>query len=296
MVSSVNTTAANPLKLPDKTHVDTASASVFGMVFQQNTNHFATLETAQTIARLLGGTVVDLGEQWGGGSQTPQYGIQMGTAGPVLNAGLVAAQCQGCGVEAGLSRALVEVGMITGNPISMTDALARIQANTVPKAQTSGNPPSAPTPVISNPSVSQALVVQNAPPPASEGSIINIQAPPAAQPTIPLTSATEITAGEIQSETASQETAQLQEAARQFEALMVEQMLKSVREESSGGWTGSEENSSQFSAVDFAQTQLAQAIAAQGGLGLAQLVLRSLGSQVSAHTFTNPNSAPAGRE
>jgi Rod binding domain-containing protein len=68
------------------------------------------------------------------------------------------------------------------------------------------------------------------------------------------------------------------DAAQQFEALLLGQMLRSERE-SGNGWLGTGEDSSGDSAVDYAEQQLALVLARQGGLGLAGLISSSLEPQ-----------------
>ena len=71
----------------------------------------------------------------------------------------------------------------------------------------------------------------------------------------------------------------LKESARQFEALLIGQMLKSVRE-SGGSWMGSGEDESASAAIGMAEEQLAQTLAAQGGLGLTSMVMQGLAKDV----------------
>jgi Rod binding domain-containing protein len=74
------------------------------------------------------------------------------------------------------------------------------------------------------------------------------------------------------------EEAKTLDAARQFEALLVAQMLKTVHE-AGGGWLGTGEDSSATPALEYAQEQFAQALCATGGLGLAKMVARGLTEQ-----------------
>jgi Rod binding domain-containing protein len=60
-------------------------------------------------------------------------------------------------------------------------------------------------------------------------------------------------------------------AAGQFEALLIAQMLKSMRE-SESGWLGTGEDSASDSAMGLAEEHFASAISAAGGLGLAKIV------------------------
>jgi Rod binding domain-containing protein len=70
--------------------------------------------------------------------------------------------------------------------------------------------------------------------------------------------------------------AKVSDAAQQFEALLIGQILHSAQS-SDGGWLGSDDSSSS-SATDFAEEQLANTIAQQGGFGLAKMIEHELGS------------------
>jgi flagellar protein FlgJ len=67
--------------------------------------------------------------------------------------------------------------------------------------------------------------------------------------------------------------AKVKESAKQFEALLIGQMLKSMRD-SEGGWLGTGEDQSSSSAMEYAQESFAQALASRGGLGLAAIVAK----------------------
>jgi flagellar protein FlgJ len=69
--------------------------------------------------------------------------------------------------------------------------------------------------------------------------------------------------------------AKVRESAKQFEALLIGQMLKSMRD-SEGGWLGTGEDQSSSSAMEYAQECFAQSLAANGGLGMANLVVKGL--------------------
>jgi Rod binding domain-containing protein len=68
--------------------------------------------------------------------------------------------------------------------------------------------------------------------------------------------------------------AKIRDAAQQFEALLIGQILQSVSE--SGGWMGSGEDSASSCATGFAQEQLASMMAKNGGFGLADLIAKGL--------------------
>jgi Rod binding domain-containing protein len=74
---------------------------------------------------------------------------------------------------------------------------------------------------------------------------------------------------------APQGNARIADAARQFEALLIGQVLKSMRD-SGGGWMGTGDDESSSSAMDYAQEIFAQSLSAQGGLGMASLIVRGL--------------------
>jgi flagellar protein FlgJ len=64
-------------------------------------------------------------------------------------------------------------------------------------------------------------------------------------------------------------------SAKQFEALLIGQMLKSMRD-SEGGWLGTGGDDASSSAMEYAQESFAQSLADSGGLGLAKLIVKGL--------------------
>ena len=86
---------------------------------------------------------------------------------------------------------------------------------------------------------------------------------------------------------AKDDPAKVREAAQQFEALLLGQILRGVRE-SGEGWLGSGGDATGDCATDFAEQQLAQLLAEKGGLGLAALISKGI-EQKAAET------PPAGR-
>ena len=68
--------------------------------------------------------------------------------------------------------------------------------------------------------------------------------------------------------------AKIKDAAQQFEALLLAQILHSAHE--SGGWLGSGGDSSSDSLGDYAEQQLAAVMAKNGGLGLARMIAQGL--------------------
>jgi Rod binding domain-containing protein len=79
----------------------------------------------------------------------------------------------------------------------------------------------------------------------------------------------------------------LAQAAKEFESLLLAQILKTARESGSGGWLGSGEGHGMSSTMELAETQLAQAMAEQGALGIGKL----LASSVSPHAVRGTHPA-----
>ncbi len=74
---------------------------------------------------------------------------------------------------------------------------------------------------------------------------------------------------------AKDDPAKVRESAKQFEALLIGQMLKSMRD-SEGGWLGTEKDDAASSAMEYAQENFAQSLASSGGFGLATLLVKGL--------------------
>ncbi len=74
-------------------------------------------------------------------------------------------------------------------------------------------------------------------------------------------------------------------AAKDFEALLIGQMLRSAREEGSG-WLGTDDDEAGSAAFSLGEDQLAKAMAAGGGLGLAKVIGAGLAQQ------TTPDATP----
>jgi Rod binding domain-containing protein len=64
-------------------------------------------------------------------------------------------------------------------------------------------------------------------------------------------------------------------AAKDFEALLIGQMLKSVREEGSG-WLGTGDDEAGSAAYSLGEDQLAKAMAVGGGFGLSKVIAAGL--------------------
>ena len=72
----------------------------------------------------------------------------------------------------------------------------------------------------------------------------------------------------------SQTPDKVHDAAQQFEALLMGQILRSARQNGSG-WLGGEDASAEC-ATDYAEQQFAAVLAQQGGLGMASLIAKGL--------------------
>lgn len=71
----------------------------------------------------------------------------------------------------------------------------------------------------------------------------------------------------------------IRESATQFESLLIAQMLRSARESGGGGLTGSgddDEDEANSTLLDMGEQQFAQVLAANGGLGIAKIVVAGL--------------------
>jgi len=81
----------------------------------------------------------------------------------------------------------------------------------------------------------------------------------------------------------------IQGAASQFEALLIGQMLKSAHDDDSGGWLGTGDDEASSSVMGMADEFFANAMAAQGGFGLAKIVTAGLQKSAEA-TRSSPES------
>ena len=82
------------------------------------------------------------------------------------------------------------------------------------------------------------------------------------------------------------------EAARQFESLLIGELLKASHGSSGSGWMGTGDDQAGAQALDLAEEQLAQTLAQQGGLGLAKLVVAGLRQKAEAASAKSNDGAP----
>ena len=89
----------------------------------------------------------------------------------------------------------------------------------------------------------------------------------------------------------------ISDAAGQFEALMIGQILKAAHGSESAGWLGAgEDDDSSSTAIQMAEEYLGQAIAKGGGLGIAKMVIQGIDKSASKPANSAPipgNSKPS---
>ena len=84
----------------------------------------------------------------------------------------------------------------------------------------------------------------------------------------------------------------IENAARQFESLLIAQILRSMHESGSAGWLGTGDDQSGESAMELAEEQFAQALSSRGGLGLSRLIVQGL----NVRSKSDPSGAGASPE
>jgi Rod binding domain-containing protein len=80
--------------------------------------------------------------------------------------------------------------------------------------------------------------------------------------------------------TAPKKPGKVHEAAQQFEALMIGEMMKTARESGSEeGWLGGGGGTGDDQATAMAESQFSQALASHGGFGLAKMIEQTINRQ-----------------
>ena len=103
--------------------------------------------------------------------------------------------------------------------------------------------------------------------------------------------ASRLSAG-AKSDSSKNDPSKIADAARQFEALMIGEILKAAHGSGSDGWMGAgDDDDTSATAIQMAEEYLGQAIANGGGLGIAKLVIRGIDKNSS--TPASSGSAPA---
>lgn len=99
-------------------------------------------------------------------------------------------------------------------------------------------------------------------------------------------------AGRSEADGGVQSERQIAASAREFEALLIGQMLRSIREANGGSWLGSDDDQSAGAIADYAEQQVASAMAQAGGLGLSALIASGLRrSEPQTQSGSNPGSS-----
>jgi Rod binding domain-containing protein len=76
----------------------------------------------------------------------------------------------------------------------------------------------------------------------------------------------------------SNDPAKIREAAKQFESLLIAELLKSARAEGGSGWLGTDEQEAGQTSVEMGEEQFARMLASSGGLGLSRMIEAGLKS------------------
>ena len=84
-------------------------------------------------------------------------------------------------------------------------------------------------------------------------------------------------------------------AAQQFEALLIGEMMKTVREGGEEGWLGSGAGTGDDTAIGMAESQFSQAMASNGGLGLSRTIEQAVSRQQGGeHKAAAAENSPIG--
>ncbi|HTC32547.1 MAG TPA: hypothetical protein VK724_04200 [Bryobacteraceae bacterium] len=123
---------------------------------------------------------------------------------------------------------------------------------------------------------------------------------PALQPLKTATGADAETFHQVLAGESSHKPDKVAEVSKQFEALMIGQMLRSARESSGGGWLGEDDKDDQSGSLvmDMAEQGFSQAMAARGGLGIAKMVTANLerGHAKTASSDSETSPAPVNKD
>ncbi|MEZ5351234.1 MAG: hypothetical protein R2762_01230 [Bryobacteraceae bacterium] len=78
------------------------------------------------------------------------------------------------------------------------------------------------------------------------------------------------------------------DAAQQFEALLVGQLLREARKGGGGGWLSSGDDQAADTMIEFAEEQIARALTSAGGLGLSRMIEAGLVTAADTANATQP--------
>jgi Rod binding domain-containing protein len=88
------------------------------------------------------------------------------------------------------------------------------------------------------------------------------------------------TGGAIPSKTDNPQ--KIHEAAKQFESLLIGELLKTAHEAGGSGWLGTDDDDPGQTGVGFGEEQFSRMLAGAGGLGLAPMIESGLKTEASA--------------
>jgi len=245
MITGTTTNAAIAnFQLPEVTARETPATTGFSEVYNNNPTQFATKAEADALAQLLGGKVNDLSQQWHGFKISPLYQVELPN-GMSLNAGLLADRFRRYGTEAAMKMTEAELGLV---PSSLPQPSSRLLSSALSPAAPSTN---------AGPSVSAVSLAPHVAttPVAAAYKLADPTGPRAAQ---------------------SGEETKLASAARQFEAILIGTILKAATPDDGGGILSSKSDTSGQSVYQMAMENFAQLMSEQGGLGLADQVIKNL--------------------
>jgi Rod binding domain-containing protein len=77
----------------------------------------------------------------------------------------------------------------------------------------------------------------------------------------------------------------IKDAASQFEALLMGQIMKAAHQNDGDGWGGEESDQASATAMDFANEYFARSLASTGGLGLSKMIVEGLTRQSATHSI-----------
>lgn len=83
-------------------------------------------------------------------------------------------------------------------------------------------------------------------------------------------------------------------AAKQFESLLIGQLLKTSREAGQSGWLGTDSDDAGQIGMEMAEQQFARLLAAGGGLGMAKLIAQGLTKSSSPAPSATPTPPGSG--
>lgn len=89
----------------------------------------------------------------------------------------------------------------------------------------------------------------------------------------------------------SSEHDQIAGAAKQFEALIAGQVLKAVHESEQSGWLADDDDQTGQLTLEMAEQSFAQALANQGGFGIAKIVTKALDRRDGAKTANSASTS-----